>query len=124
MPHPADQAESKGQFGILRAALSASCPRCGARTLFAGPATFAPRCRACGQDFASHELQGRQLYPVVLPVTVLLILVALRLDDVVRFPVWVLALVWPLFAASVVTLALRVAKAARLVRRLRAAGEA
>jgi hypothetical protein len=61
---------------------------------------------------------------VLLPVTVLLILVALRLDEVVRFPVWVLALVWPLLAAGVVTLALRVAKAARLVRRLRRAGGA
>ena len=61
---------------------------------------------------------------MVLPVTVLLILAALRLDDVARFPLWVLALVWPLFAAGVVTLALRVAKAARLVRRLRKAGGA
>ena len=32
------------------------CPRCGARTLFAGLARFAPSCSSCGLDFASYNV--------------------------------------------------------------------
>ena len=37
-------------------ALRGVCPRCGNRTLFAGLATFAPRCRACSLDFADFNV--------------------------------------------------------------------
>ena len=39
-----------------RAALQGLCPRCGTKTLFAGLASFAPRCRACGLDFAAFNV--------------------------------------------------------------------
>src|SRR5438270_8708107 len=38
------------------AGLKGLCPRCGNRTLFAGLASFAPRCRACGLDFAAFNV--------------------------------------------------------------------
>ena len=38
------------------AALRGLCPRCGDATLFAGLATFAPNCRACGLDFAAFNV--------------------------------------------------------------------
>ena len=37
-------------------ALKGLCPRCGAKTLFAGLATFAPKCRACGLDYAGFNV--------------------------------------------------------------------
>ena len=38
------------------AAVQGLCPRCGNRTLFAGLASFAPKCRACGLDFAAFNV--------------------------------------------------------------------
>ena len=46
----------KGQPGLAEAALFGCCPRCGNRTLFAGVAKFAPRCRQCGLDFSAFNV--------------------------------------------------------------------
>ncbi len=114
--------DTKGQGGILRAALFGFCPRCAARTLWETPAAFAPACRACGLAFAEYEPSGRGLYLVLFPVTLALMGGALALDDALKPPLWLL------FAALVVLVplgliaALRFAKAAVLVMRLRAAG--
>ena len=114
--------DTKGQGGITRAALFAWCPRCTARTLWDAPAAFAPECRACGLAFADYEPKGRGLYLVLFPVTLLLMAGALRLDDALHPPLWLLfpalAVIVPLAMIS----ALRFAKAALLVKRLRAAG--
>ena len=70
MNNPTDgNGECKGQPGIDRAALFA----------FDDPAV--PSRRA--------------LYPVVLPLIVVLVLAALKLDDLWHAPLWVHALVWP-----------------------------
>ena len=47
---------SKGQPGLVSAALFARCPACGARGLFNGLASFAPRCGGCGLDFSSFNV--------------------------------------------------------------------
>ncbi|MCW1382573.1 DUF983 domain-containing protein [Novosphingobium sp. KCTC 2891] len=109
----------KGQPGVTRAALFACCPRCGARTLWGGPATFTSSCSACGQDFAAHEPKGRSLFLVVLPVTALLVLAAVRLDDLLRSPLWLQAAVWTALVPAVMIGALRFAKAAVLISALR-----
>lgn len=119
MIDPGNRQKRKGQPGVTRAALFGSCPVCGAEGLWAGPATLADRCRACGTAFAQHDLTGRAAYLVVLPVTVMLVLAALRLDDAVRLPVWALVLLWPPLVGAAVVGALRLAKAAVLVARLR-----
>ena len=41
---------------LAAAAFQGLCPKCGARTLFAGLARFAPNCRACGLDFDSYNV--------------------------------------------------------------------
>src|SRR4051812_23255941 len=40
----------------VMAAVQGLCPRCGNRTMFAGLATFASKCRACGLDFDSFNV--------------------------------------------------------------------
>lgn len=110
--------KTKGQPGITQAALFSLCPCCGARGLWGGAASLENKCRACGQDFARHEPKGRGLYLVVLPVTVLLILAALKLDEAVQLPVWVLVPLWGVAVPLVVIGALRFAKAAVLMARL------
>jgi uncharacterized protein (DUF983 family) len=117
-----ERQKTKGQPGITQAALFGLCPCCGTNGLWDGPATLADKCRTCGQDFAQHEPQGRGLYLVVLPVTVLLILAALKLDEAVRLPVWVLVPLWGIVVPVAVIGALRFAKAIVLMARLQREG--
>jgi len=121
MSHGASQ-DTKGQGGITRAALFAWCPRCTARTLWDAPAAFAPSCRACGLAFADYETKGRVLYLVLLPVTALLMAGVLALDDALRPPLWLLFPTLVVLVPLTVIAALRFAKAAVLIMRLRAAG--
>ncbi|WP_353229770.1 DUF983 domain-containing protein [Novosphingobium sp.] len=107
-----------GQPGIVRAALFALCPRCGATGLFAAPAMFAPKCRLCGCEFASHELGPRGLYVVIAPLIIGLVCAALWLDETLRPPLWLHALIWPPLVALVVVAAMRLAKVAWLTSRI------
>lgn len=119
---PKGNRNMKGQPGITQAALFGSCPCCGARGLWAGPATLAKSCSVCGQDFARFEPKGRGLYLVVLPVTILLALAALKVDEVVQLSIWVLITLWGLIVPLTVIGALRIAKAAVLIARLEKKG--
>lgn len=88
-----------------------------------GPTIVAPACARCGQALAEHEASGRALYPVVLPIVILLILLvlaALRLDAVWQPPLWIVALVWAPVALVLVGGAVRLARAAHLVARIAA----
>lgn len=118
MLHGASPA-TKGQPGVTQAALFGLCPTCGARSLWVAPAMFAPSCRACGQDFAGAEPKGRAQFLVVLPVTILLVLAALKLDEAFRPPLWTQALGWGAVVPLVMIGALRLAKTAALMRALR-----
>ena len=51
------QAPPVGQAPSLAAAtVKGLCPQCGARTLFAGIARFAPKCAKCGLEFAAFDV--------------------------------------------------------------------
>lgn len=115
---PGGDRETKGQPGITQAALFGSCPRCCTRSIWKGPAELAASCATCGLDMAVLEPRGRALYLVILPVTVLLVLAAVTLDDLVRLPVWALMLLWGALVPLAVIGALRFAKAAVLLARL------
>jgi uncharacterized protein (DUF983 family) len=62
------------------------------------------------------------MYLVVLPVTILLVLAALKLDDVIRLPVWALIALWGVVVPFAVTGALRFAKAVALMARVEKEG--
>lgn len=113
---------SKGQSGFVRAALFGLCPRCGAKSLWEAPAAFAPTCRACELAFADYEPRGRGLYFVLLPLTALLIAGALKLDEALRPPLWLLLGLIVVLVPSAIIGALRLMKCALLLARLRAAG--
>lgn len=121
MPEGESQ-NSKGQSGVTQTALFGLCPRCEAKGLWDGPATLADKCNACGLELARFEPIGRGLYLVVLPVTVLLILAALKLDEAVRLPVWALVPLWGLVVPTVIIAALRFVKAIVLRARLEKEG--
>jgi hypothetical protein len=113
---------AKGQGGVTRAALFACCPRCAARTLWDAPAAFAPACRGCRLCFADYEPKGRGLYIVLFPLTVALMAGALALDDALHPPLWLLFPALAVIVPLAMIAALRFAKVAVLVMRLRAAG--
>jgi len=97
---------------IARVALRGLCPRCGAPTLFAGVARFAPRCTACDLDFAQFNVgDGPAAFLTLIlgaAVTALAVIVELRFGP----PWWVHVLLWvPLTVAGVLG-SLRLAKGA------------
>ena len=62
------------------------------------------------------------MYLVVLPVTIMLVLAALKLDDIVQLPIWALIALWGTLVPAIVTATLRYAKATVLMARLEKEG--
>lgn len=113
---------SKGQSGLVRTALFGLCPRCGAKSLWEAPAAFAQRCRGCELAFEDYEPRGRGLYFVLLPLIALLIGGALKFDDLVRPPLWLMLGLIVAVVPAVIIGVIRLMKAALLLARLKAAG--
>ncbi len=104
---PAGPSEQKGQPGLVSAALSGLCPRCGAKTLFAAPAALAQECSACGLDIHALERGGRFVGVVTMLLALALILAALGVDEWLRPPLWASFLFWAPVTVGGVVFALR-----------------
>jgi uncharacterized protein (DUF983 family) len=91
---PSGPRDQKGQPGLVSAALSGLCPRCGAKTLFAAPAALAEECASCGLDIIALERGGRFVGVVTMLLALVLILAALAVDEWLRPPLWASALLW------------------------------
>jgi uncharacterized protein (DUF983 family) len=100
--------------GPARVALQGLCPGCGARTLFQGIATFAPKCRVCGLDFAAFNVGDGPAAFLILVVGALITALAIALELAAQPAWWVHVILWLPLAVVAVILSLRVAKAALL----------
>ena len=98
---------------LAAAALRGLCPSCGAKTLFAGLAGFAPRCRACGLDFHSYNVGDGPAAFLILIVGAILAVAAILLDQAAN-PVWWVHIVWVPVGAALTVYGLRIGKAALL----------
>lgn len=107
MPSGESPNQHKGQPGLVPAALSGLCPRCGARTLFAAPAALADDCAACQLDIRSLERGGRFVGVVTMLLALVLILAALGLDEWLRPPLWVSLAIWAPVTIGAVIFGLR-----------------
>jgi uncharacterized protein (DUF983 family) len=96
--------------GPLRAGLRGLCPRCGAKTLFAGLAAFAPECRACGLDFSAYNVGDGPAAFLVLILGALITGLAITVDLEFSPPFWVHILLWVPITTIAVVFALRFAK--------------
>jgi uncharacterized protein (DUF983 family) len=99
--------DTKGQPGRVPAAHFGLCPRCGARTLFAGGpwglAKFADRCPACGLDFTTFNVGDGPAAFLTLIIGGLITALAIGLELAAHPPFWLHALLWiPLTGAAVV----------------------
>ena len=89
----------------LMAALQGLCPRCGNRTLFASLAGFAPKCRACGLDFAGFNVGDGPAAFLIFIVGGIVVALAILLQLKAAPPWWVHVLLWvPLTAFLTVAL--------------------
>jgi len=94
----------------IEAALKGLCPRCGARTLFAGLATFAPSCRACGLDFAGFNVGDGPAAFLIFIVGGLVVALAILLELNFGPPWWVHVLLWVPLATFLTVGLLRLSK--------------
>ena len=104
---------------LVQASLSGQCPRCGARTLFAGRSpigvTFAQHCRACGLDFQRFNVGDGPAAFLILIVGAIVTGLALTLQISMHPPFWVHILLWIPFTLILVLGSLRLGKAALLI---------
>ena len=97
-------------MSAAQGALRGLCPRCGSRTLFAGWATFAPQCQACGLDFSSFNVGDGPAAFLTLVVGALITILAVTVDLTFSPPVWVHVILWLPLTAVAVLFSLRFAK--------------
>lgn len=97
-PHPAN------------VALRGLCPRCGAKTLYAGLASFAPRCRACGLDYAGFNVGDGPAAFLIFIVGGLTVGLAIWLELGASPPWWLHVLLWLPFATILTVGLLRLSK--------------
>ena len=92
-------------------ALKGACPRCGQAPLFEGWVRFAPRCRACGLDFASFNVGDGPAAFLILIVGAIVAVGAILVDQAFSPPWWV-QIVWVPIGAGLTIYGLRLGKAA------------
>ena len=107
--------QSKGQPGLVPAALFGLCPECGAKTLFEGPAQFAERCEQCGLDYSAFNVGDGPAALLTMFIGALIITAAITLEIAVRPPFWVHAILWVPLTGIMVLACLRFAKGALLI---------
>jgi uncharacterized protein (DUF983 family) len=92
-------------------AIRGLCPQCGNKTLFAGLAAFAPKCRACGLDFHAFNVGDGPAAFLTLIVGGMITGLAIALELSAEPPFWVHILLWLPLTTVAVILSLRFAKA-------------
>ena len=97
------------------AALRGLCPRCGAKSLYRGLASFAPKCRACGLDYSSFNVGDGPAAFLIFGVGGLVTALAIALELSAEPPFWVHILLWLPLTALLVVGSLRVAKGLLLI---------
>ena len=101
------------------------CPRCRAKTLFAGVISFAPKCRGCGLDFNTFNVGDGAAAFVTLIIGALVSALAIWLQLAAEPPFWVHIMLWVPLATFDVLAGLRYGKSKLLAAEYRRkAGEA
>ena len=102
---------SKPRAPLAVAGLLGRCPRCGRGRLFEGYLTIRPGCEVCGLSFAGHDTADGPALFIMMPLCIITAVLALLLEVLQQPPIWVHALLWPVFIALFAGLALRPVKA-------------
>jgi uncharacterized protein (DUF983 family) len=92
-------------------AIKGLCPHCGEKTLFAGLLSFAPKCRACGLDFAEFNVGDGPAAFLIFIVGGLTVALGMWVELAFEPPLWVHPLLWIPFATVLTVGLLRLSKA-------------
>ena len=101
----------EGQPGSAEAALLGLCPRCGAKTMFAGMLAFAERCPTCELDYARFNVGDGPTALVTLAVGTITVALAVSVELSFGPSWWVHVLLWLPLTFALVIGGLRVTKA-------------
>jgi uncharacterized protein (DUF983 family) len=110
---------TKGQPGLAVAALFGLCPQCGAKGLFGGIASFAPRCRACGLDYSRFNVGDGPAAFLIMVIGAVVVALALWVEFSFDPPIWVHVVLWAPVIAAATLGGLRITKAALLITEFR-----
>lgn len=94
----------------IRAGLTGHCPRCDARTLFAGWVKFADRCPRCGLDFKSFNVGDGAAAFLILILGAITAAAAIIVELKFSPPFWLHILLWPPIVLVLTILSLRASK--------------
>jgi len=94
----------------LKTALLGLCPRCGARGMFRGPASFAGTCTQCGLDYQSFDVGDAAAPFLIFLVGAVVIGLAIWLELSRSPPWWLHVLLWVPLTFGLTLALLRVAK--------------
>ena len=97
-------------MSLARAILVGLCPRCGNGRLFDGYLKIAPRCSACGLDYAMFDAGDGPAVFVILIVGAIVCTGALTVEIVFSPPYWVHVVVWIPTIAILTVVLLRLVK--------------
>ena len=79
---------------LVAAALKCRCPRCGEGKLYDGLLAVAPRCTACGLDFAGQDAGDGATVFVVLILGAIVVGLAIVVEILFAPPLWVHIVLW------------------------------
>ena len=96
----------------MQVAIGGLCPRCGAKTLFGGFASFAAKCSNCGLDFSAFNVGDGPAAFLTLILGAIVTAMAIALELTLHPPLWLHMLIWIPVTALGVVLSLRAAKGA------------
>jgi uncharacterized protein (DUF983 family) len=97
------------------AGLKGCCPRCGARTLFAGWIKFADRCPQCDLDFSTFNVGDGPAAFLTLILGGMVAAMAIMVELTFSPPFWVHILLWPPITLALIVASLRASKGVLLV---------
>jgi uncharacterized protein (DUF983 family) len=103
-------ARNEPSVSPFKAGLTCSCPRCGGGKLFAGYLTLAPRCEACGLDYAFADSGDGPAVFVILFGGLIAMIAVLVVELVWRPSYWVHAAVGVPVVLAATLLPLRLIK--------------
>ena len=93
------------------AGLRCRCPRCGEGGLFEGLLTVRAACPACGLDLRANDPGDGPAIFVILILGALVVIAALTIEMKFEPPLWIHALLWPIFILAGAVALLRPFKA-------------
>ena len=92
------------------AAFAGLCPRCGAKTLFAGTIRFSDQCPACGLDYSAFNVGDGPVVFLTMGIGAIVTILAVSVELAFSPGMLIHALLWIPLTTAMVVLALRFAK--------------